>query len=104
MKPTVLPLSDDGLTAGCTPGAFNSVGEWRRRRIILLPFLRTPFAELKLPLRRLKIDAGADCSFNRLGLAAHPRWYDRAKSASGSTGRNHKQMVRRLKRGVNFVG
>src|SRR5262249_51829608 len=53
---------------------------------------------------RLTIDAGADSGRHSLGLAAHPRWNDRAEPAGRTAGRDHEQMVRRVERGMNFVG
>src|SRR3954470_8508924 len=102
MKPTVLPFSDDGRSAGLLPATFISlVGSrtrimWglyqlrsfprKRESSSLLycspgsPPSRTTSKE-GLSLRRLAIRTRADGSGDRLGLVSHPRRDDRAKAA-----------------------
>src|SRR5262245_11788553 len=92
MTPTLLPRSEIGLGASCTPAACDSLVGSKTRMLIASV------------LRWLAVDAGADRGGHRLGLAAHPRRNDGAEAAGRAAGGNDQQMIGRLQRGVTFLG
>src|SRR5713226_3196862 len=98
MKPTVLPWSDDGRSAGCPPAASLSFVGSNTRSIMRCAPARAPST-----FWRLAIDTCTDGCRYGLGPAAHP-WRNDGAEAAGRAARGHDQeMIRRVERGMDTL-